>query len=46
MDILEILQPIMHKFIYKFGDVDREIMENLFESLQAYYDFWRLADRG
>ncbi len=32
-------KPIMHKFIYKFGDVDREMMDNLFESLQAYYGF-------
>jgi hypothetical protein len=36
-------KPIMHKFIFKFGDVDREMMENLFESLQAYYGF--LASR-
>ncbi len=32
-------KPIMHKFIFKFGDVDREMMENLFESLQIYYGF-------
>jgi hypothetical protein len=32
-------KPIMHKFIYKFGDVDQEMMENLFESLQIYYGF-------
>jgi len=32
-------KPIMHKFIYKFGDVDRDMMADLFESLQAYYGF-------
>jgi tetratricopeptide (TPR) repeat protein len=32
-------KPIMHKFIYKFGDVDSEMMENLFKSLQAFYGF-------
>lgn len=32
-------KPIMHKFIFKFGDVDQEMMENLFESLQVYYGF-------
>jgi hypothetical protein len=32
-------KPIMHKFIFKFGDVDREMMEDVFEALQAYYGF-------
>jgi tetratricopeptide (TPR) repeat protein len=36
-------KPIMHKFIFKFGDVDREMMEDVFEALQAYYGF--LASR-
>jgi tetratricopeptide (TPR) repeat protein len=37
-------RPIMHKFIFKHGDVDREMMEDVWESLQAYYGF--LAGRG
>ena len=36
-------RPIMHKFIFKHGDVDREMMEEVWESLQSYYGF--LADR-
>jgi len=47
--IKEYFKPIMHKFIYKFGDVDREMMENLFESLQDYYGFLatrRIVDEG
>lgn len=36
-------KPIMHKFIFKFGDVDRETLENVFEALTAYYGF--LASR-
>jgi tetratricopeptide (TPR) repeat protein len=32
-------RPIMHKFIFKHGDVDREMMEDVWESLQAYYGF-------
>jgi hypothetical protein len=36
-------KPIMHKFNFKFGDVDREMMEDVFEALQAYYGF--LASR-
>lgn len=36
-------KPIMHKFIFKFGDVDREMMEDVFVALHAYYDF--LASR-
>jgi tetratricopeptide (TPR) repeat protein len=32
-------RPIMHKFIFKHGDVDREMMEDVWESLQAYYCF-------
>ena len=36
-------RPIMHKFIFKHGDVDPEMMEDVWESLQAYYGF--LVDR-
>jgi hypothetical protein len=36
-------KPIMHKFIFKFGDVDRETMEDVFDALMAYYGF--LASR-
>jgi tetratricopeptide (TPR) repeat protein len=32
-------RPIMHKFIFKHGDVDREMMEDVWESLRAYYGF-------
>jgi hypothetical protein len=32
-------QPIMHKFIFKFADVDREMMEDVCESLLEYYGF-------
>lgn len=32
-------KPIMHKFIYKFGDVDREMMEDVYDALQAYCGF-------
>jgi hypothetical protein len=31
--------PIIHKFIFKFADVDREMMEDVCESLLEYYDF-------
>jgi len=30
---------IMHKFIFKFGDVDREMIEDVCESLLVYYGF-------
>jgi tetratricopeptide (TPR) repeat protein len=39
----ENFKPIMHKFIFKFGDVDRETMDDVFEALEAYYGF--LASR-
>jgi hydroxymethylpyrimidine pyrophosphatase-like HAD family hydrolase len=42
--ISENYRAIMHKFIFKHGDVDREMMEDVWESLQAYYGF--LAGRG
>jgi hypothetical protein len=32
-------EPIMHKFIFKFADVDREIIEDLCDSLLEYYGF-------
>ena len=37
-------RAIMHKFIFKHGDVDHEMMGEVWDSLQAYYGF--LADRG
>jgi tetratricopeptide (TPR) repeat protein len=37
--ISENYRPILHKFIFKHGDVDREMMEDAWESLQAYYGF-------
>jgi tetratricopeptide (TPR) repeat protein len=37
-------RAIMHKFIFKHGDVDHERMGEVWESLQVYYGF--LADRG
>jgi tetratricopeptide (TPR) repeat protein len=39
----ENFKPIMHKFIFKFADVDREMMDEIFEGLEAYYGF--LASR-
>lgn len=36
-------KAIMHKFIFKFGDVDRELIEDVCESLIVYYGF--LADQ-
>lgn len=37
-------KAIMHKFIFKFGDVDREMIEDVCESLLVYYGF--LARQG
>src|SRR5439155_530171 len=37
-------KPIMHKFIFKYGDVDHETIEDVYNCLIAYYGF--LADRG
>jgi len=37
-------KAIMHKFIYKFGDVDRETIDDVFEGLKAYYGF--LAEKN
>lgn len=37
-------KALMHKFIVKFGDVDREIIEGICASLVEYYGF--LAGRG
>jgi len=31
--------PIVHKFIFKFGDVNRAMLEAVFESLLEYYGF-------
>jgi hypothetical protein len=36
-------KQIAHKFIFKFGDVDRETMDDVFNGLEAYYGF--LASR-
>jgi len=33
------LKQIAHKFIFKFGDVDRETMDDVFDGLEAYYGF-------
>ncbi len=32
-------QQIAHKFMFKFGDMDRETMDDVFDGLEAYYDF-------
>jgi tetratricopeptide (TPR) repeat protein len=32
-------EPIMHKFIFKFADVDRDMIEDVCESVLEYYDF-------
>ncbi len=32
-------EAIMHKFIFKFADVDREMIEGIFKSLLEYYGF-------
>lgn len=37
--IHEYFKPIMHKFIFKFGDIDREMLEEIYESLLEYYGF-------
>lgn len=42
--IRENFKPIMHKFIFKFGDVDRKRIEDIYEYLFEYYGF--LANRG
>jgi hypothetical protein len=36
-------KQIAHKFIFKFGDVDRETMNDVFDGLEVYYGF--LASR-
>jgi len=41
---LDRFKPILHKFIFKFGDVDREMIEEIYESLFEYYGF--LAQHG
>jgi tetratricopeptide (TPR) repeat protein len=37
-------KPIMHKFIFKMGDVDHEMLEEIYEALLAYYDFLAYRD--
>jgi tetratricopeptide (TPR) repeat protein len=41
--IHEYFEPIMHKFIFKFYDIDREMIEEIYEALIEYYNF--LASR-
>lgn len=42
--LCENLEPILHKFIFKFGDVDRPMLEEIFASLLSYYGI--LAQHG
>lgn len=37
-------EAILHKFIYKFGDVDRQMLADIFDGLLEYYGF--LAQSG
>lgn len=37
--IHEYFKPIMHKFIFKFGDVDQQMIEEIYEALIGYYEF-------
>lgn len=37
-------KPIMHKFIFKFGDIDSEIMNAIYDGLLYYFGF--LSDKG
>ncbi|MBW2427881.1 MAG: hypothetical protein JRF56_02905 [Deltaproteobacteria bacterium] len=41
--IHEYFRPIMHKFIFKHGDVDHDMIEEIYSALLEYYGF--LADR-
>lgn len=42
--IYEYFKPIMHKFIFKFGDIDHKMIEEIYEALLEYYEF--LACKG
>jgi len=42
--IHDYFKPIMYKFIFKFYDIDSEMIEEIYESLLEYYGF--LARRG
>ena len=42
--IYEYFKPIMHKFIFKFGDIDHEMIEEIYGALLEYYEF--LACKG
>jgi len=42
--IHEYFKPIMHKFIFKFGDVNLNMLESIYKSLLEYYGF--LANHG
>ena len=35
----ENFKPIMYKFIYKFGDVDKQMVEGIYTALLEYYGF-------
>lgn len=35
----EYFEAIMHKFIFKHGDIDDEIFDDIYNSLTAFYDF-------
>ena len=37
-------KPIMHKFIFKFGDIDSGIMNEIYDGLLYYFGF--LSDKG
>lgn len=37
--IREHFKPIMHKFIFKFKDIDRKMIEEIYDSLFEYYGF-------
>lgn len=38
-DIEEYFEPIMHKFIFKHGDIDDEIFDDIYNSITIFYDF-------
>jgi tetratricopeptide (TPR) repeat protein len=40
-NIYDYFEPIMHKFIFKHGDIDDEIFDDIYNSLTIFYDFLR-----
>jgi tetratricopeptide (TPR) repeat protein len=40
-EIQQYFEPIMHKFIFKHGDIDDEIFDEIYNSLILFYDFLR-----